>query len=471
MIQVADVGGMFLVSFAIALVSAALCEIWPASFAVRLRWSRSQKTTLGGVMGVWLCIAAYGYYRLAESRSTRQEGPVVAVVQPDVPWAPDVGDGYDPGQLFEKLVELSREAAQRAPAPELVVWPEASVVTPLNSEFCRAEPAQIQRTVDFMVHEQPAADAVRVRSWLEGKMKQGGDFAARIQALADETNASLIVGAPMRLPEANGVGGPWRSFNAAFFFRPHLPVVVQQKVHLFPAAERIPFVGTWAETPFRWLAAITGAQPEFELEPGAKFLPLAFGNSNGNHAFTLPICGEIDLARTAGVFLPHDQTRLLVNISDDGMFRRSAMLQVRQSMLAFRAVESRSAIARSANTGVSCFVRPTGEIQGAVTNAQGESWTGRGFPERAVIAEVLRLKASPSGTNAAEIAPLVAEIRKLRAAAGVEGYSVQRIDLDTRQTLYSRVEDAFAQCCTGAMLLALLARVGRGGRTGASEAA
>lgn len=454
MIQIADLGGVFLVSFAVAMINGAILDLWRLRLSLHPQPRQFRFRIVGSVAGVWLAIAGYGHYRLAESLGTREKGPVVAVIQPDVPVAADVGEGYDPARLFEILVAYSRAAAHHDPAPKLIVWPESGHLPPLNPEFFRADEAQIQRTVDFMLREQPTADRSYAQGWLEGKMRQGRDFAKRAQALADETNAGLVIGAPMRLPELNTTGAPWRSFNAAFFFRPHLPPLVQQKVHLFPVAERIPFVGTWAEAPFRWLAKISGAQPEFELQPGANLLSLEMGDAAGSHRFILPICGEIDLARTAGIFLPDDSSRIIVNISDDGAFQRSAMLQVRQSMLAYRAVESRSAIARSANTGVSCFVRPTGEIYGEVTNREGKSWTGLGFPEHSKIAEVLRHKAA--GTEPAAVEPLVAEIEKLRADAGVEGYNVQQLDLDSRHTIYSRVGDLFAQLCTGGLLLALL---------------
>jgi apolipoprotein N-acyltransferase len=135
------------------------------------------------------------------------------------------------------------------------------------------------------------------------------------------------------------------------------------------------------------------------------------------------------------------------------------MLQVRQAMLAYRAVESRSSLVRSVNTGISCFVRPTGEIYGAVKNARGESWTGKGFPERSVIAEVMRRKAR--GAAGGDVTNLVAEIRRLRADAGIEGYSVQQVDLDSRRTPYSRIGDLFAQICAGILGFTLFAAIFR----------
>ncbi len=455
MIQIADVGGIFVVSFAVAAVSGALFDIWRAySVARRWDWSAFGRNA-GAVATLWLLILGYGYHRLAESQKTAQLGPWVAVIQPDVPYASDVGEGYDPIQFSNRLMELSRQAAGHQPSPALIVWPESSLLPPLNEEFWQADANQIQRTVEFARRVQGATDSGRLHAWLEKMMQQGKELHQRIQAFADELNVSLLVGAPMRVPYPEALDEPWRSYNAAFFFRPHLAVTVQKKVHLFPMRERIPFMGTWAEAPFRWLATVTGAQPEFELDPGADLRTLEVADGGAKYPFTAPICGEIDLARTAGVFRADGEPRFIVNISDDGSFQRSAMLRVRQSMLAYRAVESRSSLVRSVNTGVSCFVLPTGEIYGAVRNARGESWTGKGFPERSLIAEVMRRKAS--GAGEAEVADLVAEIHRVRAEAGIEGYSVQRVDLDSRRTVYSRIGDLFAQVCAGIFGFTLLA--------------
>jgi apolipoprotein N-acyltransferase len=56
---------------------------------------------------------------------------------------------------------------------------------------------------------------------------------------------------------------------------------------------------------------------------------------------------------------------LLVTITNDAWFGRSSAPWQHLAMGVFRAVETRKALVRAANTGISAFVDPMGRIQGA----------------------------------------------------------------------------------------------------------
>ena len=72
MIQIADLGGIYLVSFAIASVNGALADV------ILGGWKRA-RFSVAGVAAGWITIACYGAFRLHESQQTMQPGPIVGV--------------------------------------------------------------------------------------------------------------------------------------------------------------------------------------------------------------------------------------------------------------------------------------------------------------------------------------------------------------------------------------------------------
>jgi hypothetical protein len=174
-------------------------------------------------------------------------------------------------------------------------------------------------------------------------------------------------------------------------------------------------------------------------------------------------------AESCGTFLKNAHggkaADFFVNISNDGIFQRNRAQVWHAAMSAFRAVEARSGIARSSNTGISGFVKPTGEMYGEVVNARGESWTGMGAPELPRIAALVKFRrdhAAELATNptlAAHVTSEIAAIEELRRTAGVTGQSTQRLYVDSRRTFYSRIGDIFSWILvifTGAGLVGLL---------------
>ena len=53
---------------------------------------------------------------------------------------------------------------------------------------------------------------------------------------------------------------------------------------------------------------------------------------------------------------------VLVNLTDEGWYRIPGELGQHLAMAVFRAVETRTSVVRAANTGISCFIGPRGEI-------------------------------------------------------------------------------------------------------------
>ena len=77
--------------------------------------------------------------------------------------------------------------------------------------------------------------------------------------------------------------------------------------------------------------------------------------------FSVLICYEIIFSELVRKFV-NSGAKFIVNITNDAWYGKSAMPYQHVSIVPFRAVENRVWIARSANTGISCFVNPLGEF-------------------------------------------------------------------------------------------------------------
>jgi len=80
-----------------------------------------------------------------------------------------------------------------------------------------------------------------------------------------------------------------------------------------------------------------------------------------DHRLGIQICFEIIFPNLSRAMV-QNQAALLVNITNDAWFGKTAAPYQHFSMAVFRAVENRRSLVRSANTGISGFVDPVGRI-------------------------------------------------------------------------------------------------------------
>jgi apolipoprotein N-acyltransferase len=461
MIQIADLGGIYLVSFAIASVNGALADVllavpWTQTWrdSPRRVHARAQaRLSVIAVTLLWLFIACYGAYRLHESQQTMRSGPVIGVVQSDIPMTGGIENGFDSRLFLQEMLALSDQSAANRPPPQLIVWPEAmAAVPPLNREWLQA----------------PNGDATLLVASQE--------FDRALRDWTTRAGIPLLVGTEAIVPQRDNPKAA-ELYNSAIRFDPGLGQNAQRqdKQRLFPLAETIPFRGTFIHTLLEQSVSSHSSVP----------LGTGFTRGEQRHVFELPtptatspplhytisMCIELCYAESCGTFLQNTRggkaADFFVNISNDGIFQRNRAQVWHAAMSSFRAVEARAGIARSSNTGISGFVKPTGEMYGEVVNARGQSWTGMGAPELPRIAALVKFRrdhAAELATDpalAAHVTSEIAAIEELRRAAGVSGQSTQRLYVDSRRTLYSRTGDIFSWILvifTTAGLLGLLGR-------------
>ena len=293
-IQIAELGGVYAVSFVMLATNAAVAG------AVMLPWRRA----VGGLAlaGVLLGLTlGFGFLRLREPMPT--ESVRVAVMQPSI----EQPLKWDPSQAAATLgiyVALSRRVI--GDKPDLVVWPETATPTPLGRD--------------------------------EG-------LVTVLRGLAKSLRAPIVIGSI----DIEGQS-PVVLRNSAYLLTERGLEGRYDKMQLVPFGEYVPlsgvigFVRGWAE----FIS---------ELEAGSKTVvfpgpPAPFG---------VVICYE-------GIFpelvrdVAKNGARLIVNITNDAWFGRTSGPLQHLAMYPFRAVEHRTAVVRSANTGFSAFIAPSGQI-------------------------------------------------------------------------------------------------------------
>jgi apolipoprotein N-acyltransferase len=297
-IQIADVAGVFGISFIIILVNSACYTII---------FKRSFKTILTEVPAAVLLVVltlAYGYHRLSE---VRNRGPAikVAVAQGNI----DQSVKWNPS-FQVKTIEIYRDLtlSTRPFGPDLVVWPETAV--PLF-------------------------------------FQDGGELADAVLETVKESGAYLVFGGPAY----GGRGDSVHYYNRAYLVSPKGEVTdTYDKVHLVPFGEYVPLK---RYLPFvRRLVVSAG-----DFKAGEKVVPLRFPEARAG----VLICFEIifpELARA----MTRNGAGLLVNLTNDAWYGMTSAPYQHFSMAVFRAVENGRPLVRAANTGFSAFITAQGKI-------------------------------------------------------------------------------------------------------------
>jgi apolipoprotein N-acyltransferase len=307
MIQIADLAGVYGVSFVIVLVNAAVTLILQRKRAWPTRPVSGPLVMGVAVSAVLVMVWGYGTWRIGHFASVEKQvsGVPVAVVQGNI----DQARKWDPAfqaATVDKYIRLSRLTL--AQHPDLVVWPETA--TPF---YLFSEPALTDRVMDAI-----------------GQC--GTDF---------------LIGSPSFSID----GKTYAYHNSAYLIGASGQLLGKyDKVHLVPFGEYVPLK---KYLPF--LGKIVAQVGDFR--PGTKGKTLPWGHRQ----IGMLICYELifpDLARS----MVRNGADILANITNDAWFSTSSGPYQHFSMAVFRAVENRRSLVRAANTGISGFVFPTGSI-------------------------------------------------------------------------------------------------------------
>ncbi len=332
-LSVARLAGALGLSFVIVLCNAAVAE----AVAETLRRSSPELAVARGLVGVAAAAACVGGARWLAQGHPVGAGPRlrVAVVQGsthDTLRAAQVNQPLSDAEQRRDVatyLSLTAQAAQQDPA--LVVWPESA---------------------------------------LPGAPGQSPWIASAVSGAVRASGAWLLAGGPY-------VDERGRPANSAYLYSPTGNLVARyDKVQLVPFGEYVP--GR------EWLPFLDRYHiRDQDFVAGAEHHPLQAGTTGIGPM----ICFE-SIFPTIAWHLAREGAQVLVVMTNDAWFGRTAAAAQHQQIAALRAVETGRWVVRAASTGISSIISPDGRVVART-----------GLFERTVIAADVRL-VSPPGAGA-----------------------------------------------------------------------
>lgn len=302
-VQMADLTGVYGISFLILLVNAALWELL-SSVAGRQPIPWRSPVVAAGLL---LFSTGYGHLMLSRVPSTDQAarsyriGILQGNIAQEVKWA-EAARPYT-FSIYEKLGGIAvKQGAQ------LVVWPETSVPVLFGG--------------------------------IDSDWKKAG-------VISEKIGVPMLIGAP----SVGSAEGTRSYYNSAFLVEGRTVRDRYDKMHLVPFGEYMPL--TWLLPLGPGIAA-----READYSPGDSMTVMLV---NGCPPFSVLICYEAIFPELARMAL-NNGARLLINMTNDGWFGRSAAPYQHLAMARMRSIENRVWLLRAANTGVSAAIDPAGRI-------------------------------------------------------------------------------------------------------------
>ncbi len=339
MCQIADVTGVYGVSFWVVSSSAFVAMIW-----LHRQEPRRLVPTAVVLMVMLALIAGYGIYRMAQTPSSLSPGPTVAVVQANYPQSNSGEKGATISQRLAFHVDQTVSAVDKEPGKiDLVVWSETMMLA-LNHQA--REYAPICQELYDRIGELCARYHVALLT--------GADYWADWRREIRDGNSELL---------------PHDQRNTAYFFDRDGRMDDSlghryDKIHLVPWGEYIPGKD-WANWLYR-LSVELGPKyySDYIMQPGKVLTVFHLTDEGRDWRFVTPICFEdIDARICSAMFRPTDgggkRADFLVNLTNDGWFRANENAQHLQAA-SFRSIENRVWTARSVNTGISGFIDSNG---------------------------------------------------------------------------------------------------------------
>lgn len=341
LLQIASFAGTYGISFILVWVNAIVAAIvyhfiqrannpYGLPFGADAR-RVSYGFVLGGVFSVMAALW-FGWAQLAKPLTG--DAVRIAAVQANIPQ----NEKWDPrnaGKIMRTYADMTAAAA--ADKPDLIVWPEA------------ATPGAINQSVHLYT---------------------------TVLKIAHASQTYLLIGSTSHQKYEGAKARDLRYQNSAYFIAPtasgrNLPRY--DKIKLLAFAEYLPYADL---VPWKLIQV-----PELgSYVPGEKYTVF----EHPKFKFSATICWENIFPDLVRRFVKNG-AEVIVNITNEAWFGRTAAPRQFLAMSVFRAVENQVYVVRCANTGISCIIDPRGRIVKRLTDEEGQELMIKGVLHGTVI--------------------------------------------------------------------------------------
>ena len=274
--------------------------------------------------------AAIGWYRNGLSL-VPASGPDVVVIQPNIdPYNEKFNAGTEDQQLAE-LISLSESRIDSATA--FVIWPETAI--PFDIDETRFGQTRVLGPLRLFLQRHPH---IQLISGLSGSAYLPKDSTTPAMHLDSAT------------------GRYYEDYNSAVQTDATGAVRIYHKGKLVPGAEIVPY--TWL---FGFLEKLSLDFGGTSGTLGRSTVRSVFSNPDNGFRVGPIICYESIYGAYVTGYVRKGANMLAI-ITNDGWWGDTQGYRQHQQYARLRAIETRRWIARSANTGISCFVDPLGKI-------------------------------------------------------------------------------------------------------------
>lgn len=251
----------------------------------------------------------------------------VVVVQPNIdPWDEKFVAGKEEAQL-QKLITLS--ASQIDANTALVVWPETAIPVGLDEDKIKEN--YFLNPVWSFLRKHPQ---INLLTGIEGYRR----FDTEVSRTAK------------KIPNGEGY---YESYNSAALFD-SAGVQIYHKSKLVPGVELLPSFLYFMKPVFEKFGGTTGG---YTKDTMARVL----NTTNRSFKVAPAICYESVYGDYLASFM-QNEANLIAVITNDGWWGNTQGHKQHMNYGRLRAIENRKWVVRSANTGISCFIDPLGNV-------------------------------------------------------------------------------------------------------------